>query len=302
MMTISSLLIALNAASIADLDERWRARLSTEAISPLPARAGRGCRECLSPLLAEAFAIEARGGRRAAGGDAAAIGSFRARSRSATGSFLSRNEAASFSWWCPSLCRAPLADDLAFALGTRLRQRIAPLVRIHQAIARDYGGPLDPRCSRLLPGSTARRPSAGGAPVGGHRERRTQTCPLALMALERERSRGGRGPSGELSAAPFTGSTGGPLDARRTAPARHLTWPGVAMREVPIPWPLLLVAPLPWRRPSSPRRSRSGRLSGQRRGRCGCFVASVESSTPFPTAKSRSQGRETARPSNPRGS
>lgn len=41
-------------------------------------------------------------------------------------------------------------DDLAFALGMSLRQKAAPLVRIRQAIARDYGIPLDRRYLRLV--------------------------------------------------------------------------------------------------------------------------------------------------------
>jgi hypothetical protein len=41
-------------------------------------------------------------------------------------------------------------DDLGFALGAHLRQLAAPLVRIRQAIARDYGLPLDRRFVRLL--------------------------------------------------------------------------------------------------------------------------------------------------------
>jgi hypothetical protein len=41
-------------------------------------------------------------------------------------------------------------DDLGFALGAHLRHFAAPMVRIRQAIARDYGLPLDRRFLRLL--------------------------------------------------------------------------------------------------------------------------------------------------------
>jgi hypothetical protein len=41
-------------------------------------------------------------------------------------------------------------DDLGFALGAHLKKYAAPLVRIRQAIARDYGLPLDRRLLRLV--------------------------------------------------------------------------------------------------------------------------------------------------------
>jgi hypothetical protein len=41
-------------------------------------------------------------------------------------------------------------EDLTFALGLRVEQLAAPLVRIRQAIARDYGHPLEQRLLRLL--------------------------------------------------------------------------------------------------------------------------------------------------------
>lgn len=40
--------------------------------------------------------------------------------------------------------------DLAFSLSVQISQRVAPLVRIRQAIARDYGMPLDRRLLRLV--------------------------------------------------------------------------------------------------------------------------------------------------------
>jgi hypothetical protein len=41
-------------------------------------------------------------------------------------------------------------EELSFALGVRLVQRAAPVVRVKQAIARDYGFPLDQRLLRLV--------------------------------------------------------------------------------------------------------------------------------------------------------
>jgi hypothetical protein len=41
-------------------------------------------------------------------------------------------------------------EELSFALGVRLRQCAAPVVRVKQAIARDYGFPLDQRMLRLV--------------------------------------------------------------------------------------------------------------------------------------------------------
>src|SRR5262249_51617049 len=53
--------------------------------------------------------------------------------------------------------------DRGVALGARLRQRVAPLVRIHEAIARDYGGPLEPRYSKLLSKLGPSPPVSGAA-------------------------------------------------------------------------------------------------------------------------------------------
>jgi hypothetical protein len=45
---------------------------------------------------------------------------------------------------------AEVEQELSFALALPISQKIAPLVRIKQALARDYGVPLDRRLSRLL--------------------------------------------------------------------------------------------------------------------------------------------------------
>src|SRR5215471_5302318 len=41
-------------------------------------------------------------------------------------------------------------DELAFALGLSLEQRVAPSFRVRQAIAREYGVPLERRVQRLI--------------------------------------------------------------------------------------------------------------------------------------------------------
>lgn len=45
---------------------------------------------------------------------------------------------------------AEIEQDLVFSLGVRVVQRVAPLVRIRQAIARDYEKPLDKRTARVV--------------------------------------------------------------------------------------------------------------------------------------------------------
>jgi hypothetical protein len=68
---------------------------------------------------------------------------------------------------------APLSADveqeLAFALALPISQKIAPLVRIRQALARDYGVPLDRRIARLLQkmSSDAPRGSSSFPPMLG---------------------------------------------------------------------------------------------------------------------------------------
>lgn len=41
-------------------------------------------------------------------------------------------------------------EDLGFLLGLRIEQRVAPLVRVRQALARDYGLPMDRRSERVI--------------------------------------------------------------------------------------------------------------------------------------------------------
>jgi hypothetical protein len=45
---------------------------------------------------------------------------------------------------------AEILEELAFALGVQVEQRVAPLVRIREALSAAYGAPLDRRMTRLL--------------------------------------------------------------------------------------------------------------------------------------------------------
>ncbi|MCE7892917.1 MAG: hypothetical protein DYH12_24965, partial [Sorangiineae bacterium PRO1] len=63
---------------------------------------------------------------------------------------------------------AEVEGDLSFSLGVRIDQRVAPLVRIRQALCRDYGLPLDRRMLRLvakLEGRADPSPSSMPAPL-----------------------------------------------------------------------------------------------------------------------------------------
>jgi hypothetical protein len=57
-----------------------------------------------------------------------------------------------------------LAEQLRFALGMSLEQRAAPAVRVHQALARAYGLPLDRRMTRLIARLGGDTPEAGSTP------------------------------------------------------------------------------------------------------------------------------------------
>ncbi len=57
-----------------------------------------------------------------------------------------------------------LAEQLRFALGMSLEQRAAPAVRVHQAMARAYGVPLDRRMLRLIARLGGSTPEVGSTP------------------------------------------------------------------------------------------------------------------------------------------
>ena len=68
---------------------------------------------------------------------------------------------------------AEVESDLGFALGVTIVQQVAPLVRVRQAVARDYSQPLDERTARAL----------------ARLEGRPSTSPSARPATDREGER-----------------------------------------------------------------------------------------------------------------
>ena len=131
----------------------------------------------------------------------------------------------------------PVEDDLGFALGAHLRQYAAPLVRIRQAIARDYGLPLERRFLRLLAKlehlpdpspsdlpprqlETMRFPGSGAMPVS-----KTGT-----MMVDGGVPPPAAAPSGEspMSGVPSLQQLPGPL-------SRRDTWPGMVSAPPSIP-------------------------------------------------------------------
>ena len=75
-----------------------------------------------------------------------------------------------------------LAEQLRFALGMSLEQRAAPAVRVHQAVARAYGVPLDRRMLRLI----ARL--GGDTPESGRCRRRSASRPRPRASASAERA------------------------------------------------------------------------------------------------------------------
>ncbi len=112
-------------------------------------------------------------------------------------------------------------DDLGFALGAHLRQYVAPMVRIRQAIGRDYGVPLDRRFLRLLTkleGGTDPGPSV---PPSGD-----ETAPLVEIA-----GAGTRGGTIVDRVVPPPPSSTQAIGTDEYAPPtiKHNTWPGMIL-------------------------------------------------------------------------
>src|SRR5262245_18625649 len=110
-------------------------------------------------------------------------------------------------------------DDFSFALGVTIRQAIAPLVRIRQAIAEYYGLPLDRRFLRLV------------ARLEGRADPSPSSLPPRVMALPVALPR-------PASVPPATFGTGGvaaPPRAGNAGPTPPVTAPDepVALPEVP---------------------------------------------------------------------
>jgi MshEN domain len=98
-------------------------------------------------------------------------------------------------------------DELAFALGVSLEQRVAPSFRVRQAIAREYGVPLERRVQRLL------------SRISGEDARMSSSLPPLLRdlprAIEPPKPRTPSPPAARL-----TPAAGVPLPAEPDAPGR----------------------------------------------------------------------------------
>ncbi|HEY8945760.1 MAG TPA: hypothetical protein VIM73_15930, partial [Polyangiaceae bacterium] len=120
-----------------------------------------------------------------------------------------------------------VATDLEFSLGVSLDQRVAPLVRVQQAVSRDYGLDLDRRVARVLArmnGSPDPYPSVlpGAAPRDSSVADLSSERPSALSALGRS-ERTGPGGSPSVSSLPARSRAGMPavdLAAMARAEAR----------------------------------------------------------------------------------
>ncbi len=66
---------------------------------------------------------------------------------------------------------AEVENDLGFGLGVTIVQQVAPLVRVRQAVARDYGQPLDERTARALARLEGRASTSPSAPPPGDHDR-----------------------------------------------------------------------------------------------------------------------------------
>jgi len=81
---------------------------------------------------------------------------------------------------------AEVESDLGFGLGVSIVQHVAPLVRVRQAVARDYGQPLDERTARALArleGRAEPSPSFYPEPGGVARQERPATVAPPMAAL-----------------------------------------------------------------------------------------------------------------------
>jgi hypothetical protein len=124
-------------------------------------------------------------------------------------------------------------DDLGFALGAHLRQFVAPMARIRQAITRDYGAPLDRRFSRLLARLDDRPdPSPSDPPLPGH----APAFPEGAIAAESDTpvpdhsgtlmvSSGVPPPSSPSQLPGYANPT--PAHPISVPPPRRNTWPGM---------------------------------------------------------------------------
>jgi len=151
MTTLSSLIVARHAASIAQVDEALARQVVRGGDLPTSLlELGVIGEATLVPLLAETYGVEAAG----VGELAVAAPSVL---RLVPPAVALRYGLYPLEERDGELCVAvaeplpqAIEDDLGFALGARLHLYVALMMRIRQAIARDYGLPLDRRFLRLL--------------------------------------------------------------------------------------------------------------------------------------------------------
>jgi hypothetical protein len=235
--TLSSLVVARQAASIAQVDEAL-ARQVVEGgdLGTCLLELGNVTEEVLLPVLAEACGIQPAG-----------VGELPVASPSVL-RLVPRAVAARYALYpleeregelhvaVAEPLPQPVEDDLGFALGAHLRQFAAPMVRIRQAIGRDYGVPLEPRFLALLAKLENQFDTRATTPAPA---RRDDTPPFPSAAITDDRpARGSK--SGTL----IVGSGVPPPSSRatpripgnpnptppppvRSTAAKRNTWPGV---------------------------------------------------------------------------
>ncbi|HKQ69873.1 MAG TPA: hypothetical protein VJT73_11070 [Polyangiaceae bacterium] len=262
MTTLSSLVVARQVASIAQVDEALARQVVDGGDLPTcMLEVGTVNERTLLPVLAEAFGIDA-----APAGELPMATSqvLRLVPRAVAhryGLYPIEEREGELRVAVAEPLPMAVEDDLGFALGVHLRQLAAPLVRIRQAIARDYGIPLDARLLKLL-AKLERAELAAAAPVPPPQEgdlapasAREQTPPLPGASTNDEYLRVSR--SGTLvvghavSAAPPPSRMPGSLNPTPpipafSPPAKRNTWPGMLFvrdDETPAPPPVIPAPP-----------------------------------------------------------
>jgi hypothetical protein len=158
-------------------------------------------------------------------------------------------------------------EDLCFALGVRLEQSSAPVVRIRQAIARDYALPLDRRTLRLI------------AKLEGHPDPSPSSLPAAPLLA-------GRGPSlpRPASVPPIMY----PPETELSPPGMRATPPPPA-RATPPPPPQPPAEPPPTPAPG-PTESQAATTRDQRRPTPAAQPKPEPAASPEPAKRARSSG------------
>jgi hypothetical protein len=131
---------------------------------------------------------------------------------------------------------ADVRDQLAFNLGMAVEERIAPAVRVLEAVAAAYGTPLERRMQRLLSRMTAVSAGTGGLSMPPPEP---QHSPSALPLPAPPRSRGSSPPPAAVSRPPAPLSIAG-AGSMRAMPGRRSTLTSFPAGRVSVP-----PAPLP---------------------------------------------------------